>query len=285
MNFEEACIILDLLPPFSGTMKDIKKAYYKLALKHHPDHNLDDAIESNKRFKRINEAYQFLVSSADANASAGDADANANAGDASSSSKYDSIISNFINTNVKNISLNIFEGLDNSTALKVVAYIEQYQTLLGLEDDFLSEVRSIVREKLINESTIILNPTIENILNDDIYKLEHNEKTYYVPLWHEEISFASLIVKCLPELPDHLQIDHNNDLHFHCTYSLSEIFKQDIIQLLIGRKVFELFVSELKIKKYQIYTLKNKGISLINTSDIYNVKNKGNIYAHITLII
>ena len=43
-----------------GASKDeIKKAYRKLALKHHPDRNEGDA-ESEKKFKEISEAYAVL---------------------------------------------------------------------------------------------------------------------------------------------------------------------------------------------------------------------------------
>ena len=38
----------------------IKKAYRKLAMKHHPDKNPDNKEESEKRFKEISKAYQIL---------------------------------------------------------------------------------------------------------------------------------------------------------------------------------------------------------------------------------
>ncbi|MFC2011228.1 molecular chaperone DnaJ, partial [Chloroflexota bacterium] len=42
----------------NATEEKIKKAYRKLAFKHHPDHNHDDGAEAN--FKEINEAYEVL---------------------------------------------------------------------------------------------------------------------------------------------------------------------------------------------------------------------------------
>jgi len=39
---------------------DIKKAYRKLALKHHPDRNPDNKVESENKFKEIGEAYEIL---------------------------------------------------------------------------------------------------------------------------------------------------------------------------------------------------------------------------------
>lgn len=39
---------------------EIKKAYHKLALKFHPDMNLDNKSEAEERFKEINEANEVL---------------------------------------------------------------------------------------------------------------------------------------------------------------------------------------------------------------------------------
>lgn len=43
----------------TATEADIKKAYRKLAMKHHPDKNKGDK-SSEKKFKEINEAYETL---------------------------------------------------------------------------------------------------------------------------------------------------------------------------------------------------------------------------------
>src|SRR5438552_15490400 len=45
--------------PASATQEEIKKTYRKLAAKHHPDKNQNDA-KAAERFKEISEAYQVL---------------------------------------------------------------------------------------------------------------------------------------------------------------------------------------------------------------------------------
>merc|ERR1719436_1233913 len=44
----------------NSTDKEIKRAYRKLAVKHHPDKNPNDTKGAEERFKRIGEAYEVL---------------------------------------------------------------------------------------------------------------------------------------------------------------------------------------------------------------------------------
>src|SRR5690606_28978867 len=39
---------------------EIKKAYRKLAMKHHPDRNQGDGAKAEERFKEVKEAYEML---------------------------------------------------------------------------------------------------------------------------------------------------------------------------------------------------------------------------------
>ena len=44
----------------SASADEIKKAYRRLAMKHHPDRNKDDSKASEERFKEAKEAYEVL---------------------------------------------------------------------------------------------------------------------------------------------------------------------------------------------------------------------------------
>ena len=292
MDIKTACEILDIEINKCYTLSEVKKAYYKASLKHHPDHNPGD-INSNARFQRINEAYTFLSTYVQLNIQQEQEHQHKHKDMDTNDIDDDDIIIKFIKTlidfNIKEISLTAFEGLNKNNSLKIFEYIEKYSTMLGLEKEFVESIRTLTREKMKNDIVIIINPTIENIMKNEIYKLEYNNENYYVPLWHDEISYdisetEYLIVKCKPELPENTFIDHNNDVHIKMLIeSIEKLLNEPYINVNVGGKVFEIPVCELKIKKSQIYTFFNKGISLINLNDIYNTKRKGNIIVYITI--
>ena len=293
MDISKACKILEIDIDInkSFTLAEVKKAYYKASLKHHPDHNLGD-IESNARFQKINEAYMFLSTYEHMRQQHEHEHTHTQEHDKKDNSD-DDIIIKFIKTlidfNIKEISLTAFEGLNKDNSLKIFEYIEKYSSMLGLEPEFVESIRTLTREKIKNDIVIIINPTIENIMNNELYKLEYNNENYYVPLWHDEISYdisetEYLIVKCKPELPENICIDHNNDVHIKILIeSIEQLLNEPSIKMTIGGKVFEIPVCELKIKKSQIYTFFNKGISLININDIYNTSRSSNIIVYITI--
>jgi hypothetical protein len=290
MDISKACDVLEIEISRTFTLAEVKKAYYKAALKHHPDHNIGDT-ESNARFQKINEAYTFLSTYVQVNEH--EQGQQEQAEEIKNEDMDDDIITKFIKTlidfNIKEISLNAFEGLNKNNSLKIFEYIEKYSGMLGLENEFVESIRTLTREKMKNDIVIIINPTIENIMNNEIYKLEYNTENYYVPLWHDEVSYdisdtEYLIVKCRPELPEHIFIDHNNDVHVKIVIeSLDQLWHEPYLQVTVGGKVFEIPVCELKIKKSQTYTFFNKGISLINLNDIYNTTRSSNIIVYITI--
>jgi DnaJ-class molecular chaperone len=292
MDISNACKILEIEISKSFTLSEVKKAYYKASLKHHPDHNIGD-IESNARFQKINEAYTFLSSYIQIKQEHTEEQEHAHEQNNNNNNIDDDIIIKFIKTlidfNIKEISLTAFEGLNKDNSLKIFDYIEKYSSMLGLEQEFVESIRTLTREKIKNDIVIIINPTIENIMNNKLYKLEYNNENYYVPLWHDELSYdisetEYLIVKCKPELPENIFIDHNNDLHIKILIeSIEQLLNEPYINITIGGKVFEIPVCELKIKKSQTYTFFNRGISLINLNDIYNTARSSNIIVYITM--
>ena len=57
--FEKYYKILEL--DSDASENDIKKAYKKLAIKYHPDKNMENKEEAENKFKEIGEAYEVLT--------------------------------------------------------------------------------------------------------------------------------------------------------------------------------------------------------------------------------
>jgi len=291
MNLTNACNILEISFPFSES--ELKKSYYKAALKYHPDKNIND--DSTKKFQDISLAYDTLKALLDVQE------------DVQQNIQYDNSFSTLFNefiqslsginlkkdffediiTGCKNISYKAFEGINKETSLKIYGYLQQYADILHIEPDVLKNIKNIIQKKMKNDEFIILNSTITHLINREIYILNHDNKVYYIPLWHDELTYdlsdSSLVVKCIPDLPDYITIDNNNNLHINIHSSISNLLTKDTLDIEVGKKVFKIPVNELKIRSLQTYTFKNMGIPSINASDIYNDSHVSNIIIYITL--
>lgn len=293
MNLIMACEILEITYPCSSS--EIRKAYYKAARKHHPDHNKDTFTESNARFLAINEAYLFLDAylKIEMEQVKDDMMNKSNEKNNEQNKQYnifffDYLIDHLKQLDLKEISLHALDGLDKNMSIHLLDYINTYSELLGLEENFISLIREKIREKTENDIVIVLKPSIENILKDELHKLEYLGETYYIPLWHDELRYDSLVIKCIPDLPPHVSIDHNNNLHVSITVPcitvpcIQSLFSLENLSFELGGKVFNIPTKDLKIRKNQTYTLYEKGIALIN-SNIYETKRRGNINVFITI--
>ena len=292
MDLHNACDILGLNIPFS--LKDAKKAYYTSALKYHPDKNTDNNAHS--KMQEISAAYKITLLYLECEDTISNTDNN-----------YNSIINNLFETisglslkkinisefiiNLKSqyqkISIKTFQDIDKNSAIKLFGYIEQYADILGLDDQAISNMREIIKEKIKDDIIYILNPSLDNLFRADIYKFNYENLDLCIPLWHEELTYEldnkSLIIKCIPDLPDYISIDNNNNLKVNISLSIKKLFIDKEININIGGKEIKILAEDLKIKKYQIYTLKKQGIPLINTNNIYKVINADIIF-HIELL-
>lgn len=294
------------------TLDYLKKKYHKLALKNHPDKN-GNTPESNEKFKNINEAYHYLkreikYSKEESKEYDNDLD---NSDDNLSSVYFDvlnffmksvmeykhsDMISKIVNDIVfasKKLSLKLFEDLDKDSALNVYTFLSKYKGILHLSETILEDVRQIVLQKYDSVQIFKLNPTINDLLNNNLYKLYIENELYLVPLWHKVSYFdgsdCEIIVICEPELPEFIKIDDENNIH-------TEIFidiKNDISQLLktnmdiiinIGDFEFTIYLSNLLIKKQQYYKIQNQGIAKISDDDICDVSERADIIVKVNII-
>ena len=316
MDYKKAFEILEIDTNYTDiTIELIKKKYHKMALQNHPDKN-GNTPESTEKFKQINEAYNYLkreIKIIQNNCDENDDDLE-NEDQPSSSvyfdilklfikglldGKYNDIFINIVQDIVsgyKKISLKLFDDLDRENAINVYLFLSKYKSILHLSDASLDEIKSIVIQKYDNVEIYKLNPNINDLLNNNFYKLYVNDKLYLVPLWYNEVYFDNeneienneIIVLCEPELPEGVKIDDDNNIYIEKTINMqtelpSLILNNESLTIEIGDQHYYILVSELSMKREQYYRIKNRGLTKPN-DDIYNVSQKADIIVKIIMI-
>ena len=286
MFLEDAFDIFEIYS-LNITKEELKKKYYRLALLYHPDKH-QNSIGSNEKFQQITEAYDLLKREIE-----DDHEIEENI-----SMNYSSFLNLFLNNNTflssiinyllndyENITIQLFEGINKMVALEVYNFILKNKEILHISNDLVDKLKNIIIDKYKDVNIYILKPSLDELLNDRIYKLVINENTYYVPLWHNELEFdGDIIVKCIPELPENIIIDENNNIHFHLKLVFSnEILNVNNINIEVINNL-QIPVSKLSIKKKQSYIFFKKGISVIKEKDIYNVEERSDIIVWIEFV-
>lgn len=291
MNRKKAFEILQL-EPYNNTKKQIKKAYYTLAIKYHPD----KSTSNSEKFIEIKEAYDFLITYESIECDEDENDANdyisllqkciklVSPNTNWSNLFMDTTFKNIIN-DCENISLKIFNDLSKEKSIEIFSFLSTYKKIFHISDETLKNMSDILKKKRRNDNLILLTPTLDDLFEEKIYILELCEKKFYIPLWCHMLSYDvdgdDLVINCDPQLPDNIFIDDQNNIFVNVSYNVSSLIKEDLI-FHLGSNEFKIKSSELFIKEKQTYTLYNKGIPRFNQDNIYDVK-KSNIYVNINL--
>ena len=183
MDWATACRTLNLSP--KHTERCLKKAYYKQALKYHPDKNKSKTAEAE--FKKINEAYCFLLKQE--GCYKGNPHIDTNYRDIIKSCvKYftpdvkwddlflDTTLDNIIN-NCGKLSLRLFKDLKKEKSIELLEFLSNHREIFGISDDIINQMKEILKEKMRDDNIIILNPSLTDLLNDSVYKLDFEHPT------------------------------------------------------------------------------------------------------------
>ena len=275
MFLEDAFDIFSITSGKEISLDNLKKKYYKLALQYHPDKH-QNSQESTEYFQKITEAYELLKTEISDNIQEEKEDIYTYSSFLQlflNKTPFLSSIIHYILKNYENITIQIFEGIDKNTAINVYNFLLKHKLILHISDELIDNVKNIILDKY--KDIYILIPSLQELFGERIFKLNIQEKIYYVPLWHSELEFEeNIIVKCIPTLPENIVIDENNNIIFHLIININKLF--DISHIPIINNI-ELPLHELKIKKKQYYTFRGKGIPIIKEDEIYNVTEKGDI--------
>jgi len=263
MNYEKSVKVLNLKEPF--VKKDIKKSYYSLAVKYHPDKHPD----SNVKFLEIKEAYDFLLNYLKLEKEEDCDDyielikkciklisPNINWSNLFMDTTFKSIIND-----CQNLSLKFFKELNKEKSIEIYSFLCTYKNIFNIKSDVLGKMSEIIKEKRKNDNLIILNPSFDDLFNEIVYILEICDKKFYIPLWSDEIHYDvsgdDLIVKCIPNIDDTITIDSDNNIFISLNLEITHTLVNDI-KFTLGSKIFNIPSSQLKILPKQTYCLYNK---------------------------
>jgi DnaJ-class molecular chaperone len=319
MDIKHALDVLNLKTNY--TLEELKKSYRLHAMKHHPDKN-NNSDESSEKFKEINSAYLSLYNlyiSLDSHASHVDSnhEESTTTGEESymaifrifTQSLLQKMYTNISQENAKitmdmiikiivedchELSLKMFEDMDKETAYTIYEIIHKYHVVFHISNEKLLLFEKIIRKKMELDNLVIISVSLDDLFGDNnIYVLEHDEKKYYIPLWHTELYYKigekqntsiDLIVRCMPTTPSHIYIDTNNDIYIDLRMKITELLEKKQVSFHVGSKHFTIPASLLHIKENQTYVLKGQGIPIIHSKNMYDTSEKSSIFVNIELL-
>ena len=320
LSLKDARTMLGVSRDFS--LEELNKRFRILALRLHPDKN-GNTPEATAAFQELNAAYRLLLPGAnDRTNKYSDADADANADIETYSNIFMKFMKSLFRSErnprqddadgVNPILLDLLhrivhdyasgsvnaalDSLDPSVLFQLYDTLEQYNAAVSMDARVFEEITRTLREKMQKNNIIVLRPSLKDVLQNNISVLQYEGQTFYVPLWHSELHYRvddsgkQLIVKCVPVLPDHMSIDANNELRIDVRADIRELLTRSSGTLRVPLHedaCVELRVSDLRIVSRQTVVVRDgihRGISLICSNDIYDVKKQAPICVHVHLV-
>ena len=320
MNHQRALEILEIAENEPYDEAKVKKQYHRMALKFHPDKNknMDTAVT---KFQDINAAYQFLSLT--------------NGSPINETSDYKTILLSFLRTILKNevqyrfiysvIELvqklcisrirEIFDKIDRIVLYKIYYVLDKHRDILHLSDEIMTAIYDYLTTNQHTEEPddsldpsldtikendemeyVVLLPSLEKILLDNVYVFHKHGVKYIIPLWIEELVYEQedhhkdLCIMCVPKLDaDTEMIDADNNLHIWRMWNIAEIWrekKNDKVTLEVRPTVkYEIDLNAVKMVPKQEIILYGKGIAKMNDDNVYDVSVRGDIILHLTLTL
>ena len=307
--------LLGLTQNKKHTFSEIKKHYRIAALKNHPDKHFN-SDESTAKFKEINEAYVLLTSDFENKYDEEETAQGYKEDNNGNKYKYGDIFSAFIsslmvglsNTKIaelnviltavmdkcKTLTMAMFDNMDKSSILFIYDLIMKYYTILDISDERFDGIIKILKTKMKIDDVVILNPTISDLFDDNnIQVIEHEQKTYYIPIWHTELYFdmneqRELIVKCIPKLPEYIYIDELNNIYIDVRTRVENLFNQTSYAFTIvmyENISIDIPIRDIEFKTHQTITLHKRGIPMINTENVYDIAERMDIIINLEIIL
>jgi len=287
----EVSVALELLELESSYNKDtLRKAYYKKCLQYHPDKNKEGA----EMFKLCSDANQVLIKNLNIKNSSED-----------SFISYSDLFNDFLGSikekynltnkdifttiqkivhNCSSFSIDLLDDLDEETLSELYEMLVKWKHIFHIDSGILDKISLLIQERFKKHDVYIVEPSIDDLLDHNVYKLMIKNKPYYVPLWHNELYFNNdIAVYIKPNIDENIQIDDNNNLIIIKKYLIENILYTKCIHVSVGKQNFTIPTNELHIKPIQQYKFSKCGIPKINTTNVFEDKELSDIIVYIIL--
>jgi hypothetical protein len=275
------------------THENIKKCYRKRALETHPDKNKE--CMSGEKFAEVGHAKEvlteFLIAKTYGNHMEGIKEDENGIWDWVENlikTKDKKEINEVFRKMVGSVAVKIFESVSDENMIHTYEMFVRYRDILCIDDKTLDEIRSKICS---TTQAIILNPTLKDLFNDNVYIYGKGSDTINIPLWHNELYYdvngGELIVKCVPLLDDDVWISGNNNIHkcidIEIPVDSNGINWNDKLEILLGGKLFNINHSDLKLIKSQNIIFHEQGVAKIKINDMYNIQERSDVIIHVNL--
>ena len=307
------------------TYQKLRSSYLKKSLKYHPDKNNG----KDEMFKKINNSYEILLNEIEnKNSFSGFNDFSNNSQNNSifenfmkaftNNSSYNDVLDEFLRRSCKNnnkikpefvlttvktviekcrnMSFSFFEKLDKEKCIEIYEFLVNISDTGIISPEYLRYFKEIINKKMKNSNIYIIEPDLEDLLNDKVYKLEVLNNAFYVPLWHNELYFdyinseneqITIITKIEPILPTNIDIDKSNNLFIKKYIScdmLKDIWEEGGFFVQFSER--KIWIDSNKIlltKKSQFFRFENAGLLEINTNNLFDTTNRKSIIIELIL--
>lgn len=306
MHLTQAYDLLEIIPEM--TLDEMKRQYKKKALRFHPDKN--KSADASDRFREIHDAYQTVLKRHAGEDTSYDSFAASGAKGAYKDLLFSFLSHFFVSSDEPDMvftakirmvfsrlvcmceskAMDYVQKLDRDVLSYILSTIRQSREIFHFSDVFLECIERIIATRSDEPGCILLNPCLEDLLDDNLYRFTRNGISYVVPLWHQELVYdfsgSELVVQCSPVLPDYMEMDEENHLVIYLDYDIREIWGKTAIDVVFGGKTVSFQPSTLHLTTdTQTIVFANRGISRINAEDVFDVSVKQDVILKIQLFM
>lgn len=268
----------------SYSPQELKRAYHKKAMEHHPDKNRGNS-ESTDRFREVHEAYETLLREKPT-------------GERTQAEMLQDMVAKLMGGTVP---LRFAGKLLDVMAMR---FKNAWQTLLSaMDDDALDALcdvssryvapdaappeylRQIVREiqRRTRAAHYVLRPELSHLLDQECFMLQHDGEAFCVPLWYPETCYKAktgpLIVRCQPKLPDYIDIDQSDTVHVSVSVG-EDTLASGSVSVPLGGKHLKIS-AQCVTGRNTSHVFRGKGIPRTSAASALDAK-RGDVVVHIT---